>query len=333
VLEEESAMPAEFRIPKTLIASALVGVLALAGCGGSDDDEGGTAEAGGTTTIDVGVIPILDLAPLYLGMEQGFFEKQGLEVKPQAAQGGAAIVTGVVSNQYEFGFSNTTSLLVAASQGLPLKAVTNGVNSTGEAGKDFGGIVVPEDSPIQTAADLAGKRVAVNTLKNINTTTTNKVVRDAGGDPSQIAYTELAFPEIPAAVASGDVDAGQVVEPFLTIAKKQGMREIASNFAQTAPNLTVGLYFTSQQYASQNPEVVEKFTTAMEESLSYANENPEAARKVLSSYTQIEPDIQEAVTLPSWPETIDTASIEVLSELALQDGLITEEPDLAKLLP
>ncbi|GLY17000.1 sulfonate ABC transporter substrate-binding protein [Kineosporia sp. NBRC 101677] len=320
--------------PKTLLlASALAGALTLTGCGGSDDEAEGQAQDGGPVSVSVGVIPILDVAPIYLGIEQGFFEKQGLELKMETAQGGAAIVPGVVSGQYQFGFSNTTSLLIAASQNLPLKVVTNGVNSTGEKGKDFGGIVVPQDSPIQTAADLVGKRVAVNTLKNINTTTTNKVVRDAGGDPSQIAYTELPFPEIPAAVAGGDVDAGQVVEPFLTIAKQQGMREIASNFAQTDPNLNVGLYFTSQQYAGENAEVVQKFTSAMQESLKYANDNPEEARKVLSTYTEIEPAVQEAVTLPSWPEQIDTASVELLSQLALQDELLDAEPDLTKLLP
>ncbi|MCE0535224.1 ABC transporter substrate-binding protein [Kineosporia rhizophila] len=320
--------------PKTLLlASALAGALTLTGCGGSDDEAEGQAQDGGPVSVSVGVIPILDVAPIYLGIEQGFFEKQGLELKMETAQGGAAIVPGVVSGQYQFGFSNTTSLLIAASQNLPLKVVTNGVNSTGEKGKDFGGIVVPQDSPIQTAADLAGKRVAVNTLKNINTTTTNKVVRDAGGDPSQISYTELPFPEIPAAVAGGDVDAGQVVEPFLTIAKQQGMREIASNFAQTDPNLNVGLYFTSQQYAGENAEVVQKFTSAMQESLKYANDNPEEAREVLSTYTEIEPAVQEAVTLPSWPEQIDTASVELLSQLALQDELLDAEPDLTKLLP
>jgi len=70
----------------------------------------------------------------------------------------------------QFGFSNTTSLLLANSQGLPLKVVAAGVSSTGEDGKDFGAVIVKADSPIRSAKDLAGKRVAVNTLKNINTT-------------------------------------------------------------------------------------------------------------------------------------------------------------------
>ncbi|MCD5316483.1 ABC transporter substrate-binding protein [Kineosporia babensis] len=312
--------------------AALLAATGLAGCGGSDDEPGQTG-ADGTTKLSVGVIPILDVAPIYLGIEQGFFKEQGLELELQKAQGGAAIVPAVVSGQYQLGYSNTTSLLIAASQGLSLKVVANGNNSTGEPGKDFGGVVVPENSPIRSAADLAGKRVAINTLQNINTTTVNKVVRDDGGDPSKISYTELAFPEIPAAVANGDVDAGQVVEPFLTIAQQQGMRVIASNFAQTDPKLNVGMYFTSQQYASQNADVVEKFATAMKQSLNYADDNPEAAREILSSYTEIEPEIREAVTLPQWPEQIDTNSVQVLSDLALQDGLIEEQPDLTELLP
>jgi NitT/TauT family transport system substrate-binding protein len=318
---------------RAVAALALAIPLTLAGCGGGDPG-GATAGGGGdTTAVTVGVIPILDVAPLYLGIEQGFFTEERLELTLETAQGGAAIVPGVVSGQYQFGFSNVISLLLGASQGLPLKAVANGVNSTGVDGRDFGAVVVPADSPIQSAADLAGKRVAVNTLKNINTTTTNEAVRQAGGDPSGIEYVELPFPEIPAAVASGDVDAGQVVEPFLTIATQQGQRQIASNLVAPNPNLPVALYFTSAMYAQQNPEVVAAFTRAMTKSLQYAQSNPDAARAILSTYTKIEPAVQEAVTLPAWSGEIDRAGVQKLADLAVRDGLLPRAPDLSTLLP
>jgi len=313
----------------------VMGVIAavlLAGCGGSSGS-GSSGSAGTTTSVTVGVIPILDVAPIYLGIKQGFFKNQGLELKLETAQGGAAIVPGVVSGQYQFGFSNTTSLLLASSKGLPLKVVSEGVSSTGKVGADFGAVIVPKDSAIRTAADLSGKRVAVNTLNNINTTTINKVVTDAGGDASKINYVELAFPDIPAAVAKGDVDAGQVVEPFLTIAKQQGMREVTSNYAATDPNLTVGMYFTSAGYTQQHADVVKKFTAAMQESLTYADSNSEAVRGILSTYTKIDPAVQKAVVLPHWPSDIDKDSVALLATLATQDKLITESPDLTKLLP
>ncbi|XVV16266.1 ABC transporter substrate-binding protein [Actinoplanes sp. CA-131856] len=311
-----------------VIASAL---FATAACGGDGGDAATSPD--GTTALKVGVIPIVDVAPIYLGVKQGFFKAEGLDVTLETAQGGAAIVPGVVSGQFQFGFSNATSLLLASSQGLPLKVVSAGVASTGETGQDFGAVIVKNDSPITTAADLAGKRIAVNTLKNINTTTINKVVRDAGGDPSTIKYVELGFPDIAAAVAKGDVDAGQVVEPFLTIATGQGDRQVVSNYAGTDPDLMVGMYFSSQQFLDKNPEVAKKFTAAMAKSLEYASSHGDEARAVLTDYTKIDPAVQKSLVLPKWPSTVDNDSMQVLSDLALKDGLITKQPDLGTLLP
>jgi NitT/TauT family transport system substrate-binding protein len=315
-----------------LTAVAAAGAVLLAGCGGSSSS-GSPQATSGPTTVNVGVIPIVDVAPLYLGIKQGFFKEQGLDLKLEMAQGGAAIIPAVVSGQYQFGFSNTTSLLLATSKGLSLKVVSSGDATTGKEGADFGAVVVKDDSPIKNAADLAGKRVAVNTLNNINTTTVNEAVRKAGGDPSTISYVELPFPDIPPAVAKGDVDAGQVVEPFLTIAKQQGMREVTSNLAVTDPTLTVAMYFTSASYAQSNPAIVRKFTAAMQKSLQYAESNPDAARAVVNTYTKIDPGVQKAMTLPRWPTDISTESVALLAKLAVQDKLMSKSPDLSTLLP
>src|SRR5690242_6875038 len=90
-------------------------VLLVAGCGDGEGGGGGGGGASGAETLKVGVIPIADVAPLYVGMEQGFFKDEDLTIEPQLAEGGAAIVPSVISGDYQIGFSNTTSLIIAAS--------------------------------------------------------------------------------------------------------------------------------------------------------------------------------------------------------------------------
>src|SRR4051812_24814546 len=157
---------------RSLAALVTATVLLLtAACGSSSPNTGppaaGASSGGPPDKVNVGVIAIVDVAPIYLGKQKGFFTKHNIDLTLTAAQGGAAIVPAVVSGQYQFGFSNVVSLLLASSNGLPLKVVCNGVASTGVSGNDYGAVVVKKDSPIKTAADLAGHTVAVNTLKNI----------------------------------------------------------------------------------------------------------------------------------------------------------------------
>jgi NitT/TauT family transport system substrate-binding protein len=314
----------------SLVTLALLA--AAAGCGSSGDDNAGQASGGGTKQVKVGVIPILDVAPIYLGKEKGFFSKRGIELTLETGQGGAAIVPGVVSGQFQFGFSNVTSLLIAQSRGLPLKVVSNGVASTGKDKADYSGIVTRDDA-IKTAADLEGKRVSVNTLKNIGDSTIRASVRKAGGDPSSIKFVELAFPDMPAALEAGRVDAVWVVEPFLSATLAAGGHLVASNYVDTAPDLTVALYFTSEQLTKDDPDLVGKFTEAMGESLAYADAHPDEARQVLTSYTQIDQAVIQKLTLPKWPAEINRQSVETLANLAVQDGLVTKQPDLSALLP
>src|SRR5689334_23533657 len=122
--------------------TALLLTAGTAACG--DDDNGGTSTPGQPDQVKTGVIAILDVAPIYLGKEKGFFSKRNIDLTLETAQGGSAIAPNVLSQKYQFGFSNVVSLLLAKSQNAPLKAVANGVNSTGDKAADFGGVVVKD---------------------------------------------------------------------------------------------------------------------------------------------------------------------------------------------
>ncbi|TXS54509.1 nitrate ABC transporter substrate-binding protein [Streptomyces sp. uw30] len=321
---------------RRLSAGLAAGALLLVGtaCGSSDDgspDAG--ASSGGVTTVKLGLIPIVDVAPLYLGQKKGLFEKQGLKLEFTTAQGGAAIVPGVTSGQFQFGFSNVTSLMVAQSNGVPVKAVANGIASTGVRGKDFNGLMVKKDSPVKSAKDLEGKKVAINTLKNINETAVRQAVREAGGDPDKVQLVEMAFDQMPAALDQGQIDAACVVEPATATIRSQGGREIASPLIDIAPELTVAMYFTSTQYAQQHPDVVKKFQDATAESLAYAEAHPDEARQIVTTYTKIPESVLDQVILPKWPAEPNRASIEALMKLGEEDGLFKKTPDLDSLLP
>ncbi|MFI7412695.1 ABC transporter substrate-binding protein [Streptomyces sp. NPDC049627] len=316
------------------LVTAAVVVVGLAGCGSSDSGGGAGASSGGDgkTQVTVGVVPIVDVAPLYLGQKKGFFGSRGLDLKMVSAQGGAAIIPGVVSGQFQFGFSNTTSLMLARTKGVPVKSVANGAASNGKVGGDVTGVAVKRDSPVKSAKDLADRTVAVNTLQNIGDTTVRESVRKAGGDPSKVKFVEIPFDQMPAALDDGRVDAAWMGEPAMTIAKAQGARVVASPFAETDPKLTVATYFTSTKLAQDNPSLVKKFAEAMTESLRYASEHPDEARRILTTYTKISDEVIDDLTLPSWPTEVDLASLEKLASLGEEDGIFGgKKPDVGAL--
>lgn len=307
---------------------AVAGLIMLSACSGSDNDSNQTAESGELTEINVGVIPIVDVAPLYLGVEEGVFEEHGLEVNLQEAQGGAAIVPGIQAGDFDFGFSNITSLVIASSQGLPLQIVAPGPNSTGDPDEDFAGVLVPDDSDIDTIEDLDGASVSINTLNNINDTVLREGMSQAGGAPSSMDLVEVAFPDMQSQVESGNLDGMLVVEPFKTLGENAGMRSIYAPYAEPTEDLTVAAYFASQQMIESDPDTVDAFAAAMRESQQLAEDEPDAAKDIMTSYITIDEDILPDLTLPSFPQEVNTDSIETMIDWSVEYGLVDEKLDV-----
>jgi NitT/TauT family transport system substrate-binding protein len=323
-------------------AIALAGVLGLlatmAACGDDDDDttSGGAAGEGGgggeLTHIEVGVVPVVDVAPLYLGIDQGFFEDEGLDVEPVPAQGGAAIIPAVVNGDQQIGFSNIVSLLIAQTENVPVQVISQGVQATDDAENDTAAIGVTADSDIREPADLEGKTIAVNTLRNISPLTITAALDAEGVDTSTLHFVEVPLPDMVGQLDAGDVDAAGLVEPFVTIGKNAGDRMVIYDRVATEPEMTIATYFTSEQYLESDPDVVEGFVAAMNRSLTYATDHPDEARQAIAEYTEIEPDVLEQVVLPLWQEDLNLDSIEHTAELMVDQGIVEDQPDVDALI-
>ncbi len=316
-------------IPRPVVAIVTAAALLIAGCGGGDEEGGG---ASGTQTLRIGLIPIADVAPVFLGVKRGFFAEQRLELEPQFAAGGAAITPAVISGDFDIGFSNTVSLLIAASKGLPVQIVAQGSLGGPDDSKPWADLLVREDGPIDDVEDLEGKTIAANTLNNVCEVTINASLAKQGVDVSTLRYTEIPFPEMIAALEAERVDAACGIEPFVTQGKASGMIGLDPFYANTAPDLTVATYFASRGYIEANPGVVDRFTTAMEQSLRYASEHPDEVREVLTEYTSIPPEVAREINLPSWRPELTVETIELLSQLSVEYGLIEAQPDLSQLI-
>jgi NitT/TauT family transport system substrate-binding protein len=323
-------------------ASAVgVGLLVAVSAAACSSDSPDSAEASGSSggnatelrTVVVGANPITDIAPLWVGEDAGIFEDHGIDLDIQTGGGGAALLPSIVSGQYQFSFANPTTLLVATEQGLELQVVSGLASSTGESGSDGSAVLVPDDSPIRTPADLAGATVAVNTFNSIGTTVIRESVREAGGDPDAVEFVEIGFGDMMAALSAGNVEAVWEVEPFISSSVGTGFRAVAWPYVDVDPELPIALTFTSAQLVEEDPELVEDFVAALSESIDYANENPDQVREVIPTFTSLSPEQVADVFYPRWTTDINEDAIQTIAELMVEDGVLTAEPDVSSLLP
>jgi NitT/TauT family transport system substrate-binding protein len=317
---------------KNLVAPALAlsaALLLVSACGSSDDGEAGDgAEA---THLSVGVTGLTTDAPLYIAQKMGWFKEAGLDVEINTAGGAASVIPSLVNGERQVGAGNLISTIKATEQGIEMQAIAVqnlAAQSVDDTDHVTSAILVPKDSPIQSAADLGGATVAVNALSSLGDLTIRATAEKAGVDPSSLKFMELPFPDMIGAAAANRVDAVWEVEPFVTAGLNAGLRAVAYNFEETAPEFPIGTYFTTREFAKKNPDTVAKFKSAVDRATEYAMANPDAVREIVLDYTKIPPAAAETMALPNLATSLDKKNVQLLGDLMLKYGLSEKLPDL-----
>jgi len=320
----------ELTIKKALLGVSVVAAAALlASCsaaapggGGSNGDKPADMPAE-MTDITVAVNPSAQMAPIYYGIESGIFEDHNLNVEIIGSSDVAAIVSGIASGQYDFGFATVVHSLNANANGIQLRAVgvPDGQQATEEDPETGNALVAGPNSGIQDAGDLSGKTLGVIGLSSLNTLSAFKMAADAGvKDPAnEIELVQLPFGQMPQALASGEIDAAVIQSPFIGQAVATGSTIVGKPNVEIFGDAAVGLLNTTQSYIDQHPDVVEAFTQALIESQEAAKENIEAAQDTLVDQLGITPEEARAST---WgmekPPYVNTKGFEICQELLLE---------------
>lgn len=314
--------------PAALAAAAVLTITACSSGSLSGDETTPPDNGNGSTEltkVTVGLLPIAPAAAVQFGIDEGIFEKHGLDVEVQIGQGGAALLPAVSSQSIEFAVGNPLSVLVAASQGLEMQIIAGYSAITDPAPS---GIVVMEDSGITTWKDLEGKTVALNAINTQGDLGTMGWVEKDGGNPANVEFTEIAFPDQLAQLEQGNIDASWIPEPFLSAAlATEGVTWLGDPLT-IIPDLYTMVTFTSTAYADANPEVVDAFAAAITESTELAMTDEAAYRASIVEFTGMPADVVENIRLEKLSGTLDRSIIEELSALALKYKFIENEPDL-----
>lgn len=312
------------KIRHVVTAALSAALLMASGCSGGPEAK---KDADGNVELTIQHITTSDSVPLYLGIEQGFFADEGLNVKVEIAESGSAIIPSVINGESPIGYANVISDLAAIDEGLDVRFVVNCCGTGTDVKKDTSNIFVLEDSKIQGPEDLPGKRIAVNSLKNLGDVTIPVALQKKGIDPKDIEWVPMNYSDMGAALERGDVDAIWQVDPFRTLALDAGYRPILSNFVEAIPDTTLGYYITSGKFADANPEVLQKFQRAMSEANEYATEHPDEFRKLAVEKIKLDPAVADKINIAVFKPGLDIESLKTMGAHAKEFGIIKEEPN------
>ena len=229
------------------------------------------------------------VAALWIGVEQGFFRKHGLNVEVINIRSGPQTMAALVSGDIQMAYTIPGSVLSAAAGGMDI-AFFGGVVNRGDG--DF--VVAPS---IRRGEELKGKRVGVQSIGGGVWSMTMLALEYLELEPTRDKILIMIVGDqsvLTQALATGNIDAAYVGYTFSTILKEKGFRVLVDMGKAPVPYQGLALA-TQRSYLRQNPQIVDSILRAVVESIAFI-QNParkEATIKSLMKNLRLK-NVQEA---------------------------------------
>lgn len=270
------------------VAVTTLGMLSLTGCGNGG---GAGAEAQEPTHIEIrsAITPSGSLTgPFLYAVDHGFYEKEGLTVEVSDGKGSLSTAKDVAQGNVQFGQVGSTTLAQSVDQGLPLISVAQ------EYGRGSYGVIVPEDSPIESLQDLSGHSV-VSSAGSPETLFIPAVLEKLGMAPDSVKILNVDAAVKGTTYAAGQGDALGTTLPFFMpiVSPTRPSRELPFDaVGVTFPEYSI---VTQPEFLKEHPEVVRKFLKASFAGFAAAEKDPEGVGESLKRHRPSVTDIDAQV--------------------------------------
>jgi sulfonate transport system substrate-binding protein len=194
------------------------------------------------------------------------------------------------------------------------------------------GILVKQDSPVRSLADLAGKSVAVN-RGGTGEYLLMRALEKNGVDASAVKRVYLSPSDSGAAFTQGHVDAWATWDPFVVIGvQNYGARVLADGAAIGSDN-AVTLMASRDFVERKRPLLQAVFDTCLDDNRWAQNNKNEAGRiwaEAMSLPAALAPAIGENNAVPTRGVTdADVAQIEQIADWYVSSRIVPRRPDIA----
>lgn len=160
---------------------------------------------------------LLCIIPYVVAKSDGHFQKEGLEVELVYMRGGSAAMQALVGGAVDYSATSLDVALQAFAHGAAVKRFA----ATGKLPL-FALAVSPQNAAkIKAPKDLEGKTVGVSGLGNADHALALYLLKQAGADASKVQFATIGT-NLLEALRQGQLDAGLVQEPALTLVERAG---------------------------------------------------------------------------------------------------------------
>ena len=270
-------------------------------------------------------------APQYVAVEEGYFEEEGLDLTLVTGFGADKVMAAVLSGDAEIGFMGAEASVYAFQEGAN-DPVVNFAQLTQRAG-NF--LVAREEMPDFKWEDLKGKNVLGGRKGGMPEMVFEYILKKQGIDPEKDLEINqsIDFGSTAAAFSGGLGDFSVEFEPSATALEKEGAGYVVASLGVDSGYVPYTSYCAKSSYMEENPEVMQKFTNALQKGMDYVQSHtPEEIAKVIAPQFS-ETDLETITTIvkryheqDTWKENLifEKESFELLQDILEDAGELNQ---------
>jgi NitT/TauT family transport system substrate-binding protein len=215
--------------------------------------------------LKIGYSTWVGYGPLFIAQEKGYFTDAGLEVELVKVEDPKDRFVALAGAQLDGLVTTLDTMSQYWNAETPYRAILGLDESSGGDG-----IVV--NSGIASVEDLKGKKIGVN-VGSVSQFFLEYVMKEHNMTDADVQLVKMKQGDVPAALASNQIDAGVTWEPHLSKSVDNGATLLVSS--KETPGLIVDIMVMRDNVLTDNPTVGTALINAWYKAVDYENANPD----------------------------------------------------------